>query len=158
MQCALSVHLESFAFSSHPAIKNLSGTEKKRLDRGCIITQTEKLLSLLSGYNVKITFFIVSLIHEWYPDLVEKIAAAGHEIAWHTHTHAACHSQEALVRELETARVFFAQYKPVFFCAPEFKFTDDSYNLLAEAGFQAATTGISHSAEIRHGKISEIPV
>ena len=48
---------------------------------------TEELLAILAENDVKTTFFLVNLWIEKYPDLVEAIAAGGHEIGLHSATH-----------------------------------------------------------------------
>ena len=44
---------------------------------------TQRILNLLSGYNIKATFFVVADVAEHYPGLVESIVSEGHEIACH---------------------------------------------------------------------------
>ena len=46
-----------------------------------------RILALLEKYDIKSTFFIPGLTLETYPDMVKKIAAAGHEIGHHGWTH-----------------------------------------------------------------------
>jgi peptidoglycan-N-acetylglucosamine deacetylase len=46
-----------------------------------------RLLALLAEYNLKATFFIPGLTVERYPEMVEAVLAAGHEVGHHSHTH-----------------------------------------------------------------------
>jgi len=48
---------------------------------------TIKLLDLLDQYNIKTTFFLVGIWVEKYPELVQEIAARGHDIGNHSTTH-----------------------------------------------------------------------
>jgi len=48
---------------------------------------TEKVLTLLSDFKVKATFFILGYIAEKSPSLVKEIAAQDHEIASHSYHH-----------------------------------------------------------------------
>jgi len=48
---------------------------------------TERLLELMEGAGVHATFFVLGWIAETYPDLVRRVAAAGHEIASHGYGH-----------------------------------------------------------------------
>jgi len=48
---------------------------------------TPKLLDILESKNVKATFFVVGSMAEANPELLRKIAAAGHEIENHTYSH-----------------------------------------------------------------------
>jgi peptidoglycan/xylan/chitin deacetylase (PgdA/CDA1 family) len=46
-----------------------------------------RLLQLLAEYGLPATFFVPGFTAERYPDMVAEIAAAGHEIAHHSHSH-----------------------------------------------------------------------
>jgi polysaccharide deacetylase family protein (PEP-CTERM system associated) len=48
---------------------------------------TEKLLALLERHRYRATFFVLGWIAERHPALVQRIAAAGHEIASHGYAH-----------------------------------------------------------------------
>jgi len=48
---------------------------------------TCRLLDLLEEYGVKATFFILGWVAERHPALVQRISAAGHEIASHGYNH-----------------------------------------------------------------------
>ncbi|MBW2988336.1 polysaccharide deacetylase family protein [Candidatus Woesearchaeota archaeon] len=46
-----------------------------------------QLLSILDTHNVKATFFVLGDFAERYPDTVEAIIKAGHELGYHTKSH-----------------------------------------------------------------------
>lgn len=46
-----------------------------------------RLLELLAAYSLPATFFVPGLTAERYPDTVERIAEAGHEIGHHSYSH-----------------------------------------------------------------------
>jgi peptidoglycan-N-acetylglucosamine deacetylase len=46
-----------------------------------------RLLRLLADYDLRATFFVPGLTAERHPSAVEAIAAAGHEIGHHSHSH-----------------------------------------------------------------------
>src|SRR3954463_13847511 len=46
-----------------------------------------RLLALLADYDLPATFFVPGLTAERYPATVEAIAAAGHEVGHHSHSH-----------------------------------------------------------------------
>lgn len=50
--------------------------------------KTLKILDLLDEYNAKATFFLVGIWVDKYPELVQEIAARGHEIGNHSASHA----------------------------------------------------------------------
>src|SRR5215211_5226421 len=46
-----------------------------------------RILEILRRYDVRATFPVTGLTAEWYPEVVEAIAADGHEIATHGYRH-----------------------------------------------------------------------
>ena len=46
-----------------------------------------RLLGLLEDFGIKATFFVPGLTADRYPQVVERIAAAGHEIGHHSYSH-----------------------------------------------------------------------
>lgn len=67
------------------------GTEEKKLaisfDATWGADQTLELLKILRENKVRTTFFLCGLWVEKYPEMVKRIAAEGHELANHSHTH-----------------------------------------------------------------------
>lgn len=53
------------------------------------------LLDLLGQHGVRATFFVLGTVAEDHPEIVRRIAAAGHEVACHALTHDLVHSQAA---------------------------------------------------------------
>jgi polysaccharide deacetylase family protein (PEP-CTERM system associated) len=60
-----------------------------------VVRNTERVLSLLSEYDVRATFFVLTWNAERHPDLVRRIADAGHEVASHGHRHRLIYEQTA---------------------------------------------------------------
>lgn len=61
---------------------------------------TDKLLDVMQKNDVRCTFFAVQFWVEKYPEYVEKIVAAGHEIGTHSRTHSYMSKQsEAEIRD-----------------------------------------------------------
>jgi len=158
MKHAMSVHLESFAFSSNPAIAALTENEKKDLDDGGMARQVDSLFELLSRHEQKITFFVVSMTDSWYPDLVDRIKAAGHEVGWHGHTHCRLDDPDVLKREIDLARPFLEKHNPDGFCPPEFSFSPQSYPVLRDAGFRYSTSCLGDFGSRVIDDVLEIPV
>jgi polysaccharide deacetylase family protein (PEP-CTERM system associated) len=52
-----------------------------------VCANTERLLDLFEEHHVAATFFILGWVAERHPALVARIAAAGHEVACHSHEH-----------------------------------------------------------------------
>ncbi len=84
---------------------------------------TEELLAIFKKNDIKVTFFFAGYWLEKYPDLVKKIAAAGHEIGNHTYTHPHCNSltKKEIVKELKDTSALIEKItgkRPRFFRPP----------------------------------------
>ncbi len=53
-----------------------------------VVETTDRLLDMVDRAQVKGTFFVLGYVAERHPQLVERIASAGHEIGSHGHMHA----------------------------------------------------------------------
>lgn len=65
---------------------------------------TDTLLALFESHQIKITFFILGWVAERYPALVQRIHAAGHEVASHGYSHQLIYRQTPEVFREETQR------------------------------------------------------
>lgn len=70
------------------------------------VDYTDKLLDIMEKNNIRCTFFAVQFWVEKYPEYVEKIIAAGHEMGTHSRTHPYMSklSKEEIESELSTSR------------------------------------------------------
>lgn len=80
-------------------------------DDGPDRTFTPQVLDVLARHDQKATFFVVGERARESPDLVRRIAAAGHRLASHTHTHRELPSlrRDELIWELSTARALLRE-------------------------------------------------
>jgi len=62
-----------------------------------IVQNTERLLALFAEHHAKATFFVLGHVAEQHPQLIRKIAAAGHEIATHGYAHQLIYQQTPAV-------------------------------------------------------------
>ena len=58
------------------------GSHERRVHLG-----TDRLLEMMARHGVRGTFFVLAYVAETTPDVVKRIAAAGHEIASHGYNH-----------------------------------------------------------------------
>jgi len=65
---------------------------------------TERLLTILAARNVHATFFVLGWLAERQPQLVRRIAAAGHEVGCHGYSHQLVYRQSPKEFREETAR------------------------------------------------------
>lgn len=97
-----------------------------------------RLLDLLADKQVPATFFTTGDVARRYPETLQRIADAGHEIGCHgdTHTRFGTMSEAEARHELETATKILRQYGPVTsFRAPNLDFPDAYLPILAELGY-----------------------
>ncbi|OGK18273.1 hypothetical protein A3G67_03190 [Candidatus Roizmanbacteria bacterium RIFCSPLOWO2_12_FULL_40_12] len=132
----LSVDLESWASPNLPEFVNLPSKKKKALDKGHIKKSALAILEILKKSNIKITFFVVGQLYEWYPEVVEKIATDGHEIAYHTHAHDVLEDKTTLVRSINLSKKFLQRYKPIGFRAPRIYMDTSHLHVLKKYGFK----------------------
>lgn len=144
-----------------------------------VVFVTKSILELLHRHQSKATFFVLGSVAEQYPELIEEIARAGHEIASHGWSH-------RLVTEL-TPGVFADELlktadllerrtgkRPAGFRAPQWSLcprrTPWAFEILAEQGYAydssltpLAFVGdpsgprIPHRIETQQGGLWEIP-
>lgn len=65
---------------------------------------TDRLLGILDAHGVRGTFFVLGWVAERHPDLVRRIAAAGHEVACHGFSHELIYRQMPGAFREETRR------------------------------------------------------
>lgn len=92
------------------------------------IQVTLRLLSLLDKYGVKATFFVLGWLAERYPELVQAVHEAGHEMASHGYAHLLTwqHTKESFEADLKKAHQAIAAcsgIQPTKFRAPAFSIT-----------------------------------
>jgi len=155
--CALSIDLESWV---HRQIGfSIDSNCKKKLDAEYIKRATLDILDLLNRYDRKVTFFIVSEIFDWYPDVIKSIKTYGHEIAYHTHTHRYIKTKQDLIEELRQSECFLDEFKPTGFRAPEATLKAECLGTLSDYGFKydSSSYGTLSTSTVISG-VREIPI
>lgn len=91
MRHALTIDIEDYfqvaAFDDNIDRSSWSSLESR------VEANTEKFLQLTESKGVKATFFTLGWVAEHYPNVVRKIADAGHEVASHGYSHKLVYSQ-----------------------------------------------------------------
>jgi polysaccharide deacetylase family protein (PEP-CTERM system associated) len=104
----------------------------------------ERLLGILDEHRVRGTFFVLGWLAERHPELVRRIAAAGHEVACHGYSHQLVYTQSPHVFREETLRAkgFLEDtlgHAVLGYRAASFSVTRDSLwalDVLIDAGFR----------------------
>lgn len=145
-----------------------------------VVDNTLRILDLLAEYEVRGTFFVLGWVADQYPDLVRRIADAGHELASHSFWHRLVYeltpdSFREDLRNSKRAIEDAAGVAVTSYRAPSFSITQKSIwslDVLVEEGFTSdssifpivhdrygipgAKTGI-HQIETKSGKLWEFP-
>ena len=125
-----------------------------------------RILDLYERYDLKQTFYIPAWCIEQYPDTVDAIVKAGHEIGHHGYLHE--HPNE---RPLEEERYWLQRSievieshtgkRPRGYRAPLYKFSENTLDLLLEEGFtyDASLMGddVPYLVESNKGNLVELP-
>lgn len=87
-----------------------------------IIESVNPVLALLKQFNVKATFFVLGSVGEKYPDILNKIAADGHEIGCHAYSHERLHQlgKWRFEEEIRKSKDILDSYDCYGFRAPSF--------------------------------------
>jgi polysaccharide deacetylase family protein (PEP-CTERM system associated) len=105
--------------------------------------QTVRVLDMLAARNIRATFFVVGWVAERHPNLVRRIAAAGHEVGCHSYAHRLVYDLTPLEFKQDTQHAVkaiqdAAGITPRVYRAPSFSITNRSLwalDVLAECGF-----------------------
>jgi len=108
-----------------------------------VMRNTERILALLADYKVKGTFFVLTWNAERHPQLVRRIADAGHEIASHGYGHRLIYEQspEEFRRDVLRSKAVLEDLvgqEVLGYRAPSFSLTQASLwalDILLESGF-----------------------
>jgi polysaccharide deacetylase family protein (PEP-CTERM system associated) len=130
-----------------------------------IASNVEETLEFLDTHQVKGTFFILGIIAQEQPDVVRRIAAAGHEIGSHSYEHLRLNVlhpttvKEVITRSKKVLEDVSGQ--EVFgFRAPDFSIDNESLyilDMLREAGFLYDSSIVPISGHDVYGIKKAIP-
>ena len=103
--------------------------------------KTRKILDILDEFEVHTTFFLVDTWVERYPELVQEIAARGHEIGNHSATHPKMStlSRDKIRQELDTMAdnaQALTGVRPTLFRPPYGDYNNDVVLIAREAGYE----------------------
>lgn len=109
--------------------------------------KTLSILDILDQYNVKTTFFLVGGWVDKYPDMVQEIAARGHEIGNHsdTHPHMSQLSESAISDELRIMSDKVEKLtgvRPTLFRPPYGDYNDRVIQVSRQQGYEAVQWSI----------------
>jgi polysaccharide deacetylase family protein (PEP-CTERM system associated) len=126
-----------------------------------VVRNTNRILELLEARGARATFFVLGWVAERHPELIRRIAAAGHEIASHGYGHDLLYTLtpaefradvdrgKKLLEDLTGQRV--TGYR-----APSFSITDWAVTILQELGFEYDSSVFPTVAHDRYGRLTGV--
>lgn len=138
---ALSIDVEDYFHVA--ALAKVVPADKWDQQPSRVVANTDRLLDLFAEKNVKATFFVLGWVAERNPELVQRIAQQGHEVASHGYSHQLIYrqSQEVFKQESERSKKLLEDIiqQPVTgYRAASYSITEKSLwalDILAELGF-----------------------
>jgi hypothetical protein len=135
----------------------LSPQERRTLDDGFASSALDPILEKLK--DVQASFYLVGELVEWYPDLPQKIADAGHEVGFHCQVHRPLTLAVDIEHDLRSSVEWRNKYKVSGFRAPMINTIEDVYPLLEQNDFFYSSSLYAPAGTLLHnGKIWELPV
>jgi polysaccharide deacetylase family protein (PEP-CTERM system associated) len=106
-----------------------------------ILESLNPLLELLDKYDTKATFFVLGVIAEKYPEIIEDLHERGHEIACHAYSHDTLYKLGPVEfeNEIKKSLNLLAKYNPIGFRAPSFSVDNSTkwaFEILERHGFK----------------------
>jgi polysaccharide deacetylase family protein (PEP-CTERM system associated) len=128
-------------------------TQERRVERN-----TERVLEVFAATDTYATFFCLGWIAERHPELIKRIADAGHEIAGHGYAHRLIYEQSpelfrADVRHAKDLLEEITGEEVLGYRAPSFSITEDALHILAETGHRYDSSWFPSPGHERYGHL-----
>lgn len=131
--------------------------QRRELDGGFTWRAIDPMLEQLGG--AKASIYLVGEIAEWYPDVPQKIVAAGHELGLHCHIHRPLMNVDELAEDIRASAPWRKQYAVRGYRAPMVGIHEAAYQLLGENGFIYSSSIYAPTGVLlQKGNVWEIPV
>jgi len=130
---------------------------RRDLDAGFTLQAIDPILSQLG--QSKASIYLVGEIVEWYPEVPQKIVAAGHELGLHCHIHRPLVNVNELADDIRASLSWCNQYHVRGYRAPMIGIREAAYHLLGKAGFLYSSSIYAPAGTLlKKGSVWEIPV
>ena len=131
--------------------------ERRALDAGFTQHAIDPILEQLGASKASI--YLVGEIAGWYPEVPQKIVAAGHELGLHCHVHRPLKNVDELAQDIRASLAWRKQYSICGYRAPMVGINEAAYQLLDDNGFTYSTSIYAPTGVLlQKGKVWEIPV
>ncbi len=137
---------------------SLTNTLQRRdLDGGFTLYALDPMLEQLG--DSKVSIYLVGEISGWYPEVPQKIVAAGHELGLHCQIHRPLGNVDELAEDIRASSTWCKQYGVRGYRAPMIGINEAAYQLLGQAGFLYSSSIYAPAGIIlQKGDVWEIPV
>jgi polysaccharide deacetylase family protein (PEP-CTERM system associated) len=122
---------------------------------------TDRMLELLAQHDARCTCFVLGWVAERCPTLVERISAAGHEVACHGYGHDLVYelSEDEFREDVQRCKGLLEDLTGTEvkgYRAPSFSITDWSISILQELGFAYDSSVFPALAHDRYGSLAGV--
>ncbi|RIK32646.1 MAG: hypothetical protein DCC56_02195 [Anaerolineae bacterium] len=130
---------------------------RRDMDDGFTARAIDSILDQLG--DSKASIYLVGEIAEWYPDVPQKIVAAGHELGLHCQFHRPLVNVDQLASDLRDSSAWRKQFGVQGYRAPMVGISEAAYPLLESYGFQYSSSIYAPAGTLlKKGQMWEIPV
>ncbi|HXQ37189.1 MAG TPA: polysaccharide deacetylase family protein [Anaerolineales bacterium] len=130
---------------------------RRELDSGFTLRAIDPILEQMQ--DSKASFYLVGEIVDWYPEIPQKIVAAGHELGLHCHIHRPLVNVNELADDVRASASWCRQYNVRGYRAPMIGIREAAYHLLGKAGFSYSSSIYAPAGLLlQKGSVWEIPV
>ncbi|WKZ47453.1 MAG: hypothetical protein QY306_16695 [Anaerolineales bacterium] len=130
---------------------------RRDMDDGFTARAIDSILDQLG--DSKASIYLVGEIAEWYPDVPQKIVAAGHELGLHCQFHRPLVNVDQLASDLRDSSAWRKQFGVQGYRAPMVGISEAAYPLLESYGFQYSSSIYAPAGTLlKKGRMWEIPV
>jgi peptidoglycan/xylan/chitin deacetylase (PgdA/CDA1 family) len=122
-----------------------------------VVANTDRMLGMMAEAGARSTCFVLGWVAERHPDLVRRIAAAGHEVASHGYGHELIYEigPERFREDIRRAKGILEGItgtRVLGYRAPNFSITDWALDVLAEEGHAYDSSSFPVVAHDRYGR------
>lgn len=130
---------------------------RRALDAGFTRYALDTILEQLGA--AKASLYLVGEIALWYPEVPQKIVAAGHELGLHCHIHRPLVNVHELAEDIAESASWCRQYGVKGYRAPMIGIREEAYGLLERSGFRYSSSIYAPTGTLlQRGGVWEIPV
>jgi hypothetical protein len=131
--------------------------QRRELDGGFTLRAIDPILDLLG--DAKASLYLVGEVAAWYPEIPQKIIAAGHELGLHCQFHRPLVDEKELTQDLAASAAWRAEYHVRGYRAPMVGINEAAYPLLKAAGLTYSSSIYAPSGNLhRKAGLWELPV